>query len=237
MSRKLVAFVALAILLAVVFVLLGFWQLDRLSERRARNATLKQRLGEPVTSVDRLGADAAYRRATVEGVPDDANAIVFAGRSRNGSPGVYLLTPVRRTTSDTAVIVIRGWVYAPDASTVDLSRWREDRRAYSGYVLALPAGDAPSPANSAARRIRALTYEGIRGLLPYPVARFYLVAQDSAPSSAPARLEPLALDEGPHLSYAIQWFAFAAIALVGAGAVVARSRAERPALARQVHSR
>jgi cytochrome oxidase assembly protein ShyY1 len=37
-----------------------------------------------------------------------------------------------------------------------------------------------------------------------------------------ARLTPPPLDEGPHLSYAIQWFAFAAIALIGAGAVAIR---------------
>jgi cytochrome oxidase assembly protein ShyY1 len=34
------------------------------------------------------------------------------------------------------------------------------------------------------------------------------------------------LDDGPHLSYAIQWFAFATIAVVGAGIVVARTRRE-----------
>jgi cytochrome oxidase assembly protein ShyY1 len=33
-----------------------------------------------------------------------------------------------------------------------------------------------------------------------------------------------ALDEGPHRSYAIQWFFFAAIALAGAMAVIWRER-------------
>jgi cytochrome oxidase assembly protein ShyY1 len=32
------------------------------------------------------------------------------------------------------------------------------------------------------------------------------------------------VNDGRHLSYAIQWFAFAAIALVGAGAVIVRAR-------------
>jgi surfeit locus 1 family protein len=224
-SRKLIAFVALAVVLAAVFVWLGFWQLDRLSQRRARNAALRERLDAPVTRLDRLGADAAYRRATIDGVPDDANEVVFTGRSRHGSPGVYLLTPLRRPANDTAVLVVRGWVYAPDAATVDVARWREARRSYSGYVLALPAGGAPPRGPTVARRIRSLTHEGVSGMLPYPVAPYYLVAQDSAPSSAPARLDPLALDDGPHLGYAIQWFAFAAIALVGAAVVVARSRA------------
>jgi surfeit locus 1 family protein len=39
-----------------------------------------------------------------------------------------------------------------------------------------------------------------------------------------ARLPPPALDEGPHLSYAIQWFSFAAIALIGGAAVAVRNR-------------
>jgi cytochrome oxidase assembly protein ShyY1 len=33
-----------------------------------------------------------------------------------------------------------------------------------------------------------------------------------------------ALDDGPHLSYALQWFAFALIGVVGAGVVAVRAR-------------
>jgi cytochrome oxidase assembly protein ShyY1 len=36
-----------------------------------------------------------------------------------------------------------------------------------------------------------------------------------------------ALDEGPHRSYALQWFSFAVIALVGAALMVARERRGR----------
>jgi len=39
-----------------------------------------------------------------------------------------------------------------------------------------------------------------------------------------ARLTVPPLDEGPHLSYAIQWFAFATVALVGAGFVIRQAR-------------
>jgi cytochrome oxidase assembly protein ShyY1 len=37
-------------------------------------------------------------------------------------------------------------------------------------------------------------------------------------------LGPPTLDNGPHLSYAIQWFSFAAIAITGAAIVAVRSR-------------
>mgnify|MGYP006200356423 CR=1 FL=1 len=54
----------------------------------------------------------------------------------------------------------------------------------------------------------------VRERLPYPVFPV-VVRQSPDPSlpSLPRRLEPPALDDGPHLSYAIQWFLFAGMAL------------------------
>ncbi len=228
MNRRIGAFVALAVILAALFVGFGFWQLRRLQERRVYVAALRARLGEQVLPFEQLPDTSSFRRAIVTGTPDHDNEIVFTGRSRNGSPGVYVLTPVRRAGSDTAVVVIRGWVYAPDAATVDLARWSEARTNFTGYVAAFPRS-APPPAGAwgATRRVRALSAEGVRRMMPYPVAGMYLVSQDSAPSTAPARLGPPALDNGPHLSYAIQWFSFATIALAGAAVVVTRAMKPR----------
>jgi cytochrome oxidase assembly protein ShyY1 len=43
--------------------------------------------------------------------------------------------------------------------------------------------------------------------------------------STPVRLDVPPLDEGPHMSYAFQWFAFATIAVGGTSAFLAKSRA------------
>ena len=75
------------------------------------------------------------------------------------------------------------------------------------------------------RATRAFGFFAVRELVPYPVSAVYLVAQDSGPiDSIPARLALPVLDNGPHLNYAIQWFAFAIIAVAGA-IVVARQSA------------
>jgi surfeit locus 1 family protein len=226
-NRRIGSFLALAMLLAAVFVGCGIWQLERLADRRARNATLAARLAQPVVPFERLPGEASYRRAIVRGTPDVANEIVLTGRSRSGSPGVYIITPIRRPATDTAVLVVRGWVYAPDAATADLARWREDRSEFSGYVAILPAVSARRGARRNDRKVRALSLASVTPLLPYPISKTYLVATDSAPATAPARLPMVALDEGRHLGYAIQWFAFAAIALIGGGAVALRARANR----------
>ena len=223
MTRGLKQFIAIACVLAVVFVSLGVWQIKRLGQRRARNALVLARLRDPVVPVDRLRDTLSFRRAIAAGVPDYANEIVLTGRARNGSPGVYLLTPVRPPGRDSATIVIRGWVYSPDAATVDLSRWPEARDTFAGYVARIPDGPT-ARAGERPRSIRKLTMSGVRELLPYPVAEMYVISQDAAADTAPARLPPPQLDEGPHLNYAITWFSFATIAIVGAATVAAQAR-------------
>jgi len=236
MPRRTVLFLVLCVCVAVACVPLGFWQLSRLSQRRARNSQVSGRLAEPVAEVTQLAPDSTsrLRRAHAVGTPDFEHELVLAARSYEGSPGVHLLTPVRITGRDTAFLVNRGWVYAPDGVRVDLAKWREQGTSFTGYVELLPtmrdrrAGGAPPDSS---RILRRLDYAAVARALPYPVSRLYLVAtvpDSSMPASnRVARLPPPALDEGPYLGYAIQWFSFAIIAVVGGAAVARRRTAER----------
>ena len=70
-----------------------------------------------------------------------------------------------------------------------------------------------------------------RAAFPFPIAPYYVVALDTMaayrtehelPSTTPVRLELPAMDDGPHLNYAIQWFTFAVVALVGVGTLIAQ---------------
>jgi hypothetical protein len=72
----------------------------------------------------------------LRGTLDYDNEIVHTLRGRGGSPGVNILTPLRRVGNDTAVLVNRGWLYAPDGITVDTKPWREARISYSWSVCA-----------------------------------------------------------------------------------------------------
>ena len=231
MSSRTGAFVALAVLLAALFVRLGFWQLDRHQQRKAFNADRAARLAlapAPYDSVRRL-REGWLRQAILQGEPDSAREFLITGRSRNGSPGVHIITPVRMAGNDTAVLVNRGWVYAADAATADLSRWRESRTSYSGHTDTLPTPGGPPQLKN--RGLRSLSAAGVDSLLPYPFYSLYLIAHDSVSGagSAPARLSQPALDGGSHLSYAIQWFCFAAIAIGGAVIVWLKGRRVRHA--------
>ena len=232
MTRRTIGFVAFAAVVAAVCVRLGFWQLDRREERRALNAMLATRLGAdlaPAFDAMRDSAGAQFRRATAHGVYDYANEFAVGSRTNQGSPGVHIITPLRVAGRETALLVNRGWVYSPDAMSVDLGRWVEtDTTTVTGYLLAVARGaDGPVATPTTPRTVRRLDADSIAARLPYPIAPF-LIVQTAPPASpkdsATVRVAAPVLDEGPHLGYAVQWFAFALIALVGAAVIVRLDR-------------
>jgi len=225
-------FCAFALVAAAIFVRFGLWQVSRLHERQARNAmVIAQQRGTPVAFAALPGDTTAahYRPVRVVGRYDYGHELVLASRTHNGSPGVELLTPVRGAGSDLAVLVNRGWVYSPDGGTVDLARWREaDSADVTGYIELYSADAGSTVAVSGPRIVRRISRAEIAAKVPYPVAPYYVVETGGAPSAnRPVRRDVPALDDGPHRSYAIQWFSFAAIALGGAAAVVLRERQAR----------
>lgn len=207
--------------LAAVCVRLGFWQLHRLGERRARNAAiaaaralppveLPVRHPEPDTLRD--------RRVVARGTYDYGHERVWAGRTYEGVPGVALMTPLR-LADGSVVFVDRGWVPSPDGMHIDHARFHEgDSAAVRGLALPLPRGRGDvDPAR-------------LRDSLPYAVLPIVLQL-DATAAGAPAgmaRWRTPALDNGPHLSYAIQWFSFAVIAVVGTILLLRKQAREKP---------
>lgn len=233
LNNRAVVTLTVAVVVAGVCVRLGVWQTSRLSQRRTHNATLLSRLSAPIVSTGTLGADTAaghFRRTSVSGVFLHDRELAWGPRMNDGSPGVHLLTPMRTSDGD-LVVVDRGWVYSPDARTVDFTRWREgDSSSVTGYLETWSqpcAGPAAGCADSGARALRRLDQATVERLVGARVAPFLLMqTSDSAykPDSVPVRATIPILDEGPHRGYAFQWFGFAIVSLVGGVALARRER-------------
>jgi surfeit locus 1 family protein len=214
-------------------VYLGTWQLDRHAQRRAYNQAVEARIHQqpvPVDSVFAAGAEGLrFRAVMLTGEPDYEHEVVLATRSHNGSPGVHLLTPVRVPGHDEAILVNRGWVYSPDGVSVDLARWRDSALVVTGFVEEFTPAEGGATLPSRPRSVRRMDRDSLAPMFPYPIAPVYVVLTgDGAPSpDRPARLSTPALGDGPHFSYAVQWFGFAAVAVVGAGIVALRGRNPR----------
>ena len=212
-----VALVLIAVLIAGVCVRLGFWQLDRLHGRRDINAMLAARGALP--AVDLATSDPAslpYAHVTVTGTYDPAHEFVLSGRSYQDVAGNHVLTPLV-LADGSAVVVDRGWVPLEVASppVTGPAAAPEGQVTIAGLALAPDSISATpvSPAPSVVTRIDL----GVADL-PYRLVPVYVLLQTQDPPQASGSPIPVAgptLDDGPHLSYALQWFAFATIAIVG----------------------
>ncbi|MCI0432078.1 MAG: SURF1 family protein [Gemmatimonadetes bacterium] len=233
---------------AAVCVRLGFWQLDRLAERRERNAQLADRLEAPPIALEAVPSDTTgwlNRRVTLSGTYDETHTMVYAGRLLGGVPGVHVIAPLVLEGSGARVLVNRGWLPAADAATPDtsLARSAGPVRA-TGVVVPFPGGVSHAPRNGAAGhatvsgefRMTWFTIDtaAIRAQFPYALGGIAIqLLPEPASGPWPARLPAPRLDQGPHLGYAIQWFSFAVIAIVGWSVLVMKSRVRTLAAARR----
>lgn len=200
------------------FIALGSWQLSRLGQRRAANAEALAQRALPAQSLNTVAEVAPQRRVTASGGWDYANEVVLRGRSRRDAPGVVIATPLILGDRG-AVLVVRGFARAPDAMTVALDSLREGEvGSISGIALALesrPDSGRPLTRNGLTTWSR-LDSAAVASRVPYPLLGVFVVAEgDSARQRWPRRVEPPPISDGPHLSYALQWFGFAMITVVG----------------------
>ena len=231
--------VALAVVAgASVCVRLGFWQLSRWHEKRALNAALERALAAPPLALGaepRSEAEVLGRRIEARGRYDESRQILLGARPHAGAPGVEVVTPLVLEGGTEALLVNRGWLYAPDAATA----WPQESpepgaRQVVGFAEPIGRGlagpalrtlESDSVTLYAARR---LDWDTLSRRMPYALAPFVL-RQTPGPSvpSRPLRTVPSPANEAMHLSYTVQWFAFAAI-LLGGSSMLAWSRRTPP---------
>jgi surfeit locus 1 family protein len=212
-------------LVAAVFVRLGFWQLGRLEERRAVNRAAAAARAEPPRElvVGAGGLNERWVQAT--GQFDHAHEVVLRGQTFQGTPGVLVVTPLMLAGGDSAVLVLRGFVPSADAVRAEIDSLREPGQVrVRGLATSIASGGGQPLEHGGHTTWARLDLEALRARLPYPVLPVLLrQSPDSGLPARPRRLLPPELSEGPHLSYAIQWFAFA-VMTVAFGVLVVRKR-------------
>lgn len=224
----------LAILVVVaiaVTIRLGIWQLDRLEQRRVFNARVTAQITQPALELglETITADLRdmeYREVVVSGVYDHDQEIALRNQHWQNQWGVHLVTPLLIEGSKMAVLVDRGWIPAEEFNTWDWSKYTEPGVVeVKGVIRASKnRADFGSRNDEASgmdeERIKAWNFVKIDRiseqtsleLLPVYIQQ----APDNTHTAMPYRTQPeLDLTEGPHQSYAIQWFSFAVIIALG----------------------
>ena len=211
----------LVIVVTVTFVALGLWQLDRDNEKHTKDAAAKAEYTAPAPELAASGTEpASGTRVEVTGTYDDASEVLLRNRVRGGEGGYDLLTPLV-LDDGTAIVVDRGWV---PRNTVD--KHRDDLRAPTGAVTVRGPVAAPrtlTTDDTVDERAGRLTLprvdlDRIQQQTDHELRDVYITAQfqDPAPADGvPSLPTPPPSDNVNHMQYALQWFAFALIPLVG----------------------
>ncbi len=225
-SRRWAGYLALALLFAAICAGLGNWQVARRDEARAEVARIQENFdADPVPiaeALPRLGAfDESLKWMPVEvtGTYRHEDQLLVRNRPLNANPGFEVLTPLE-LPDGRVFIVDRGWVPTGEAQDApDVVPAAPEGEVT--VVARLKAGEPSLPGRSArgdqiatinldeiADRLDAPTYTGAYGLM---------ASEDPAPAERPIAQNRPAEDEGPHLSYAFQWFLFGVMAFFGLG--------------------
>lgn len=208
------------VVVAVGFASAGLWQLRRLDERRERNREIVAAAAAPAVPVEPSVSE--YRKVTASGTWIGGAEVALPLQTRAGAAGVHLLTPLQ--TDAASYLVDRGWV--PLDAVADFPRATGPvaitatvRRGGAGSATGSTEGGRPSVSGADPATVSAMTGLRLESIV------LDLIAE--TPATDPAPLPPLAaaVGEGNHLLYAIQWFSFIAIALIGYGALLWRNAA------------
>lgn len=222
-TKRWVGYLALTVVFAVVASFFGLWQWDRRTQAVQAIEVLERNWSSPpIALTDWSGTTGSFpqpdewRLVVTEGEYRSEDQILARTRPRQGQVGFEILVPFV-TTDGRALVVNRGWVPTGEAQD------------YPDVVPAPPSGPITltgrvKPGEPTLRgrgapegQVASIYLPGIAEKLDYPVAtEFYLLAQNESPTPASSPFPALKpqLDEGPHLSYTLQWYVFGILAFI-----------------------
>lgn len=238
-----------ATIIAASFIRLGQWQLHRLAWRKGNNAQVEKYEKQPVKdysevfSKGHVIADSEqWQRVTVTGTYDQSKEIqaLYRNYNQTDTQGSEAFTPFHTTKGDW-ILVDRGFAVKPDGGSEKavLPKVPTGVVTVVGYVRHSEQGkaDATTVQDGYVRLVNTDAAAKYTGL---PLLNGYIGLISSTPKQS-GSLTPMVtpeITEGPHLSYAIQWFSFTAIGIIGVIVLIrtdiqdrrkARRRAERRA--------
>jgi surfeit locus 1 family protein len=208
-----------ALTVVSTFVFFGLWQLDRLGDRQQANELVEARVdevmqldGAPVGSATELD----YRAVTAQVTFVDPDFVRVVNRSQGGVAGEYVVAIVE-LADGTPLAVNRGFV--PANADVVLDPVPDGLTTVDGWLRAtVERGWFGADDGGEGTRLPRLDTERVGFRLGRELPSVWL---QQAPVDDSARLatfpDPVPLppiDDGPHLSYAVQWFTFATLGVL-----------------------
>ena len=247
-TRRWVLFGLTVAALAWLATELGQWQFGRLDDRRETNSLVAANLDQAPAPIDDLLAVGAnppkkheWRKVVVHGRWDDEHTIVLKYQTRDGGPGIDVVTPLvtclvvdrngnEEPRDDTcsqpgpAVLVDRGWMKTENSGGArpELPAATTEPVTVIGWVRRNATGSAAAVNDLETRALSSQTASTVlnKASVGYDLYGGFIdiESEQPAPATALAAVElPDDTSEGPHFFYGLQWWFFAALAVFGFG--------------------
>lgn len=214
---------AVTCLLSALCVGLGNWQWERRAERVAKNNVVTQNYDRPpiplttaLTIPDMWSPQTQWTPVTLTGsyIPD--TTVLIRSRPMNKTPGFFVTDQFADNTSGLTVVVNRGWVptgNGPDGLPDRTYPPATGPNQLTGYLRSADAWiDTPTPQGQSLKITPANIAPGEDTLTPGYVV---LGQENTSRQPTPLLLPRPITDEGPHLSYSMQWYVFAGGCFIG----------------------
>jgi cytochrome oxidase assembly protein ShyY1 len=217
--RRWLAWLLLAVVFAIACGFLSNWQFSRRTEALVKMTQLAENYDRSpieLTSMSyRVKDEWLPIKLTGHFLPE--NTLLVRNRPLNGAAGYLQLIPFQR--ADGLVVAVQtGWLPADDRLNPPKTYAKPDSETQTilGRIRpSEPTLDRDAPAGQIAT-INLPTFVKKTGIKDRAVTEFYLALGENnfAKSGLPKLLPRPQLDEGNHLSYAMQWIVFALMAFI-----------------------
>ena len=205
-----------ATIFALACVALASWQIDRRSEAVSKIERVAANYDQaPVGGEEVFGMSESevlpleWRQVEILGNYLTSDTLLVRNRAVAGQPGFVQLIPFRLDSGET-VIIERGWIAAD--SNLNPSNLFNPSDVDKTIIARVRLSEEIPNRDSPEGQITSINLPEIELMLGESIeTSFYLrlVAETPAETEYPQPLSRPVLDEGNHLSYAVQWIIFA----------------------------
>lgn len=216
--RRWAPWFALVVLFSIATSLLSWWQFSRREERVERIAQVMANYDIPAVSISDLDFDKdlnklEWRQVVVQGNYLPGAAVAVRNRPLSGRAGFLQVIPFKM--SDGRVIAVeRGWIPAGEPVTQPASMPLPDAKPRE-LVLRIRASEPSLGRGQVQGQLASITPGEIQGFTEDEMIPDYygrLVSEAPPSNQLPMPMPKPSLDEGNHLSYALQWVLFGLMA-------------------------
>lgn len=207
-----------------VFILirLGFWQLDRLEQRREFNAHYLEQISAPKVTLNDYPqpedlVKLEYREVTVTGYYDFDHEIYLQNQAYNNQPGYRVVTPLLIEGKDSVVLVDRGWISFSDLEDIHEINDNFTKLQKIVGIIRNPKSDdkivkTSKKSDSNPKFFLYVELDLYQKQVEFDVLPIYIQLSGNQKLEKPIpQIEEIEISEGPHFGYALQWFFFASL--------------------------